>query len=241
MQKIITSAIIKSGDLAGSYYPNPTLSAIKGAKLGTTTANSGNVLIGDGYKWQSKPLSGLVVTSVGLSTNASYLTVGSSPVTGTGTITINKTSGLTANQVVATPDGTTGVADLRALVTRDLPTNIPKSDVIFCADGQGSALASGVWYLANVNFAGTITAWDLVADISGSVVIDVWKANAAVPTAANTITASALPTLSSAQSALNQAPTGWVTSVAVGDVFAFKINSATTITKISLALRVTRT
>jgi hypothetical protein len=61
------------------------------------------------------------VASVGVSTNATYLTVGSSPITTTGTITVNKTTGLTANQVVATPDGTTGAADLRALVANDIP------------------------------------------------------------------------------------------------------------------------
>lgn len=62
------------------------------------------------------------VTSVGLSTDASWLTVGSTPVTSSGTITLNKTTGLTANQVLATPDGSTGVVGLRALVSADLPT-----------------------------------------------------------------------------------------------------------------------
>ena len=61
------------------------------------------------------------VTSVGLSTNLGFMTVGSSPVTTTGTITLNATTGQTANQVVASPNGTTGVVSLRALVGADLP------------------------------------------------------------------------------------------------------------------------
>lgn len=61
------------------------------------------------------------VTSVGLSTDASYLEVGSTPVTNAGTITLNKKDALTANQVVATPNGTPGKADLRALVAADIP------------------------------------------------------------------------------------------------------------------------
>lgn len=61
------------------------------------------------------------VTSVGLSTDVSYLTVGSSPITTAGTITLDKTTGLTANQVVATPNGSTGPAELRALVAADIP------------------------------------------------------------------------------------------------------------------------
>lgn len=287
MQKDVTSAIINSGDLAGSRWRNPVLSAIKGALLGVTTAVKGNILIADGYKWQSRVLSGDAtlaatgaitlatvnsnvgtynyatitvdakgritaastgtvtagtVTSVGVSTNTSYLTVGSSPVTSSGTITLNKTTGLTQNQVVATPDGTSGTADLRALVIGDMPANVKKRDIILALDGNGSAIAAGgIWYLSNVNFGGTITGWDVVADQVGSIVIDVWKANAAVPTVANTITASSLPTLTSAQSAFNGSVSGWTTSISAGDVFGFKVNSASTVTKVSLALRVTLT
>lgn len=62
------------------------------------------------------------VTIVGLSTDASYLAVANSPITTSGTITLNKVTGLTANQVVATPNGATGAADLRALVAADIPT-----------------------------------------------------------------------------------------------------------------------
>jgi hypothetical protein len=61
------------------------------------------------------------VTSLGLSTTASWLTVGSSPVTGSGTITLNPTTGQTANQFVATPNGSTGAVGLRAIVGADLP------------------------------------------------------------------------------------------------------------------------
>lgn len=61
------------------------------------------------------------VTSIGLSTNADFLTVGSTPVTNSGTITINKTTGLPANRVVATPDGVTGVVSVRSLVGTDIP------------------------------------------------------------------------------------------------------------------------
>lgn len=75
----------------------------------------------DGASWASLSSTVGTVTSVGLSTNASFLTVGSSPVTGAGTITLNKATGLTANQVVATPDGSPGTADLRALVAADIP------------------------------------------------------------------------------------------------------------------------
>lgn len=68
------------------------------------------------------------VTSVGLSTTAGWLTVSGSPVTASGTLAINPTSGLTANRVLATPDGSAGAASLRALVADDLPT-IPQAKI----------------------------------------------------------------------------------------------------------------
>jgi hypothetical protein len=61
------------------------------------------------------------VTSVGLSTDAGFLSVSGSPVTSSGTIGLNLTSGLSANQVVATPNGSTGTVGPRALVNPDLP------------------------------------------------------------------------------------------------------------------------
>ena len=61
------------------------------------------------------------VTSVSL-TVPSWLTVSGSPVTTSGTLAVTATTGQTANQVLATPAGTTGAVSLRSLVVGDLPT-----------------------------------------------------------------------------------------------------------------------
>jgi hypothetical protein len=106
------------------------------------TGNAQLLLIYNGTNWTDVSAGGGggsgTVTSVGVSTDASYLTVGSSPVTTAGTITLNKTTALTANQVVATPNGAPGTADLRALVAADIP-NLPASQI---TSGQ-LALARG--------------------------------------------------------------------------------------------------
>lgn len=60
------------------------------------------------------------VTSVALTTPA-WLTVSGSPVTGSGTLAVTASGGQTANQVLATPDVSTGAVGLRSLVTGDLP------------------------------------------------------------------------------------------------------------------------
>jgi hypothetical protein len=112
-------------------------------------------------------------------------------------------------------------------------------------DGAGSALVAGSTSVVYVvaPYSGTITEWDVIADVSGSIVVDVWKTTfaSAPPTVANTITGTDLPTLSSAQKASSVALTGWTTTITTGDVIAFKINSATSVTRVNVTLKVSRT
>lgn len=107
-------------------------------------------------------------------------------------------------------------------------------------DGGGSVLTTGLKGFRSFSVAGTIIGARLFANASGSIVIDIWKDTYAnfPPTVADTITASAKPTLSAAQKAEDTTLTGWTTSVAAGDVFGFNIDSVTTITRITLELRI---
>ncbi|MEW6210918.1 MAG: ubiquitin-activating E1 FCCH domain-containing protein [Acidobacteriota bacterium] len=85
-----------------------------------TALASGEAITWSGTNWVNSAVGS--VTSVAFSTNASWLTVTGSPVTGSGTLTVNLTTGLSANQFLATPDGSTGTVGLRAIVAADLPT-----------------------------------------------------------------------------------------------------------------------
>lgn len=116
---------------------------------------------------------------------------------------------------------------------------IPLENITFSFDGQGSAIASSSKaYLAYVPNSGTIIGWSLFADQSGSVAVDIWKAHNAIPTIANSIVASAPPTLSSQQQVQSTTLTGWSTAVSQGDVVIVNINSAATITKLNGSLQV---
>lgn len=110
-------------------------------------------------------------------------------------------------------------------------------------DGGGSAPAVGTKIRFRVGFAGTWVKNSLGADVSGSCVLDIWKDVHAnyPPTVADTITASAKPTLSSATHSEDGTLTGWTTSFSAGDWFVVNVDSASTLTVITLALDYTRT
>ena len=81
----------------------------------------------------------------------------------------------------------------------------------------------------------------LLADAAGSIVLDLWKdtyANAP-PTVADTITASAKPTLSTVVKNESSTLTGWTTSCAAGDVIRGNVDSTSGLTRATLILEVT--
>ncbi|MDE3097749.1 MAG: hypothetical protein KGK07_17320, partial [Chloroflexota bacterium] len=61
------------------------------------------------------------------------------------------------------------------------------------------------------------------------------------PVAADKITASAPPTISSATKAQDATLTGWTTAVAAGAILGFNVDSAATVQRVTLALKVSKT
>ena len=107
-------------------------------------------------------------------------------------------------------------------------------------DGGGSAITTGTKGYIQVPFSGTITGWTLLAHQSGSIVIDVWKDEFLYfpPTVYNTIAGSELPTITSGIKNENNALTTWTTAVTAGDIIAFNVDSATTISTVTLSVQI---
>lgn len=96
-------------------------------------------------------------------------------------------------------------------------------------DTGGSALTSGSVVYFTVPFACTLSAWNMTLD-AGTATIDVWKiaTGTTVPTVTNTITASALPAISTGTAIHSTTLTAWTTSVSANDIFGVQLKTVAT-------------
>ena len=181
------------------------------------------------------------VTSVSGAGTAFGLTL-TGTVTGSGNITLGGTLAVPIANITATgtPSATTFLRGDGSWAT---PAGGGGDTATIGAtiDGSGGTITVGQKGYIQIPYACTINSWRIIANASGSIVIDIWKTAApTIPTVANTITGSALPTLSSQQTAASSTLTGWTTSVAANDIIGFNVNSATKVSWVILQLLVTK-
>lgn len=180
------------------------------------------------FRGNGAGLTGVVASASPAGPNTSVQFNNSGTTSGSSAFTFNKlTGGVTATSFTGSfkGDGT----NLTGLV---------KSFGI-TIDGGGSAITTGIKGDITIPFAGTISAWYLTADVAGSIVIDVWKDTFAnfPPTVLDTIAGSEKPTLSGVNKNSDTNLTTWTTSVASGDVVRFNVDSAATVTRVNLTIK----
>lgn len=110
-------------------------------------------------------------------------------------------------------------------------------------DGGGAPITTGMKGCIVVPFNCTIDDVTAIADVTGSIVVDIWKDTYAnyPPTDADSITASAPVTITSTNKSQNTTLTGWNKTISVGDILCFNVDSCATITRLHIMLNVTRT
>lgn len=115
-----------------------------------------------------------------------------------------------------------------------------KYSITFIIDGGGSVIGTGQKGHLRIPFKCEIERVTLLADQSGSIVIDIWKDTYAnfPPTDADSIVASAPPTISAAQKSEDATLTGWTKTINAGDILAFNVDSCSTIKRVTIALKV---
>jgi len=117
------------------------------------------------------------------------------------------------------------------------------STVTFIMDGGGTALTAGVKGTLTIPFACTISEWTLLGDQAGAISITIGKSTYAnYPGTITTISGSAPPTISSGNTkGQSSTLTGWTSAISAGDVLQFTIASISTLTRVTLSLKVYRT
>jgi hypothetical protein len=143
---------------------------------------------------------------------------------------------------VSAADSSVTISPTTGAVTVALTTNTRMGTIGISYDGGGVALTTGKKNYITCPFAGTITGWNITVD-TGTCTIDVWKiaTGTAIPTVANTITAAALPAISTGTAIHSTILTGWTTAIAIDDIFGFNITAVTGATLITLNLEVKKT
>ena len=113
----------------------------------------------------------------------------------------------------------------------------------FVIDGGGSVITTGIKGHIRIPFACVITRWTLLADASGSIVIDVNRftslANFDADTKAS-ITGTDTPDLVADRGDESTALTGWTTVMNQGDILEFEVDSVATIQRVTISLRVNK-
>ena len=110
-------------------------------------------------------------------------------------------------------------------------------------DNGASVIQTGVAGNMVVPFNCEIQSYSLLANESGSIVIDIWKDTYAnyPPTDADSITASAPMTISAATKGQDSTLTGWTVALTAGDILRFNVDSVTSIKQVDINIIVART
>jgi len=115
-----------------------------------------------------------------------------------------------------------------------------KAALAFIIDGSGEVITTGVKGYLRVPFPCIIDRVTLTADQDGSIQVDIWKNSYAgfPPADANSITGGNEPKITAGSKSEDATLTGWSKSLDDGDILAFNVDSAVTITRVTVNLHV---
>jgi hypothetical protein len=113
----------------------------------------------------------------------------------------------------------------------------------FVIYGGAATLQAGLYGGFRVPFACTITGVSMGADATTTTVVDIWKDTQTnfPPVNADSITASANPTITASNKMEDNTLTGWTTSITAGDWLFFNLDSNTAAKWLSINLKATKT
>lgn len=107
-------------------------------------------------------------------------------------------------------------------------------------DGGGAVISTGFKQNLIVPYNCVITGWSVLASVTGSCVIDVWKSTGSLPNASNSIAGTEKPSLSSQIMNTDNALTTWTASCTSGDIIGFNVDSISLIDNLTLILKINK-
>lgn len=203
----------------GTATLTPSSGQIEGAASATLCAGEAMLLVFDGTNWRAPRLFANRRGNSGVAQMADSTTNPTS-----GNLAAFDANGNVKDSGISSTDTFSGLVEAIGITV----------------DGGGSAIASGSKGFFQTQFAGTILGVTLLADQAGSIQFDIRKCTYSGFPTDSSIVASDPPTLSSAQNSNDTTLTGWTTAFSDGDIFEYKVTSATTVTRVALILRVKR-
>ena len=167
----------------------------------------------------------------------------------------NATTNLIVKRIIAASNGTLGTVGqvLTSNATGDIywstpsagaSSSNPNAAIGYTITGGGSTILTGVAGVGiSVPFNANIQSVTVHSDVTGSIVIDIWKAPYAnyPPTVSNSICASAKPNISSNNRYTDSTLTGWTRTINADDILYFNVDSVTSMTGVVLTLKVIKT
>lgn len=144
------------------------------------------------------------------------------------------------------PTGATGVTGPTGTTGATGPNAI--GGLEFIIDGGGSAIVAGQFGYYEVPCNLTVTQATLLADESGSIVVDIYKctysafdAGGTHPVSGDKVTSSTPPTITSATKAQDATLSGWTTSWSKGDIIGLQVTGTpSSIKRVTLSLQAVR-
>jgi hypothetical protein len=109
-------------------------------------------------------------------------------------------------------------------------------------DADGGVISAGIKLDVEWKFGATITSWDILADQTGSIIVDVLKSNYAGYPPTVSIAGTEKPFISTDTKNQDTSLTSFETTVTSGDIWRFSVDSSpTSITRVTIAFAYTRT
>ena len=234
-----SSGVLSSGILSianGGTNATTANGAFKNLTADSTakTGYAYTVLAGGGYGWAASGGGSGTVTSVALTVPGVIFTspVSGSPITTSGTLALALAT-QSKNTFLAGPtSGSAATPTFRTVGSSDVPHALIWR--IF-GGGSGAVIVTGVPADSGINVsgvnAGTITSWEIISPLSGSIVVDILNAGASIIGSGNK------PTLTSATEAHANANGSWTsTTVSQYEPFTISVSSVTSIQSCILIL-----